>query len=297
MKAPTHRLTPILVMAALTAGGCADADAPAVDADAASPAELGAGVDQEQLPPGADGALARLDASPRHGEWATVRAGQDSIRAWVVYPERSGPAPVVLVVHEIYGLTNWIRAVADQLAADGFVAIAPDLLTMQNIPADSAGDPDRQRATSAIRALERADVNRWLAAVADWGTDLPSTTDSYGVIGFCWGGTTSFEMAVADPELGAAAAFYGSSPATGSLASIRAPVLGLYGGNDERVNSTIPGARARMDELGRFYEPNIYDGAGHGFLRQQDGQDGANMEATRQAWPRTVLFLREHLER
>ncbi|MEX0891302.1 MAG: dienelactone hydrolase family protein [Gemmatimonadota bacterium] len=290
------RCASFLLLATMVFGGCAEADAPAPDELVEAGAEETADTAQESLPAGADAALARLNASPRHGEWVTIPAGSDSIRAWVVYPERSGPAPVVMVVHEIYGLTNWIRAVADQLAADGFVAIAPDLLTMRNIPTDSAGDPDRQRATSEIRELKRADVNRWLGAVADYGTGLPSTTERYGVIGFCWGGSTSFELAVVDPELGAAGVFYGSSPDTQALASIQAPVLGLYGGADDRVNSSIPDAEARMSELGRFYEPNIYDGAGHGFLRQQDGRDGANLAATRQAWPRTIQFLKEHLE-
>ena len=248
------------------------------------------------LPPDAESALARLNSSPRHAEWQVIRTGPgDSVRAFVVYPETDEPAPVVLVVHEIYGLTNWVRGVADQLAADGFIAIAPDLLTMENIPNDENGDPDRQQATSRIRELDRADVHRQLRAVADWGMALPAATDSYGIVGYCWGGSTSFMHAVESPELGAAVVYYGGSPDTELLARIDAPVLGLYGGDDERVNATIPAADSAMTALGKTYDVNIFEGAGHGFLRQQNGQDGANMAATQEAWPLTVQFFREHL--
>lgn len=279
MRRPCSRL---LVLGSMLAGCAAPRSAP--DADGALPAD-------------AAHALERLDNSPRHGEWQTIRTGAgDSVRAWVVYPERSTPAPVVLVVHEIYGLTGWIRAVADQLAADGFIAIAPDLLTMHNIPADSLGDPVRQQATSTIRALAADDVHRQLRAVADWGMALPAAADSYGIVGFCWGGSTSFMHAVRSPELDAAVVYYGSSPPPEQLASIRAPVLGLYGGNDERVNATIPAADSAMSALDKTYEVNLYDGAGHGFLRQQGGQEGANLTASQAAWPRTIAFFREHLE-
>lgn len=263
---------------------------------AAGCASTGPAVAQHALPPDADAALERLNTSPRHAEWDYVRTGQgDSVRVYVVYPETSEPASVVLVVHEIYGLTNWIRGVADQLAAEGFIAIAPDLLTTKNVPVDAAGEPDRQQATQQIRTLEVSDVHRWLSAVADWGMALPAATDSYGIVGYCWGGSTSFRHAVESDRVDAAVVYYGSSPDTTLLAQIEAPVLGLYGGNDERVNATIPAARQALNALGRTYEVHVFDGAGHGFLRQQSGQEGANMEATRQAWPLTIGFFREHL--
>lgn len=250
-----------------------------------------------QLPAGEADAEARVASSPRHGEWVMIPAGADSIRAWVVYPERSDPAPVVLVVHEIFGLSHWIRAVADQFAAEGFVAIAPDLLTMQNLPTDAGGATDATAARTAIRTLERADIHRHLKAVADWGMALPAATDAYGIVGFCWGGSTSFTHAIEAPGLGAAAVYYGTSPETTELARIQAPVLGLYGGDDARVNATVAPADSVLKALGRSYEPHIYDGAGHGFLRAQDGRDGANLRASQQAWPLTVEFFRTHLGR
>ena len=247
------------------------------------------------LPAGAAEAEARLKASPRHAEWAMIQTSPtDSVAAWVVYPERRDKAPVVVVIHEIFGLATWIRAVADQLAADGFIAIAPDLLTMKrsgNLTSEWLADSAR----SAIRTLKPEDVQRDLVAVAKYGMALPAATDKYGVVGFCWGGSTSFAHAVHSADLDAAVVYYGGSPASAQLTSVRSPVLGLYGGEDARVNATIAAADSSMKALGKSYEPVIFDGAGHGFLRAQDLQNGANMRATKQAWPKTIAFFRKHL--
>ncbi len=254
-----------------------------------------AATDNRGLPPDAAGAPARLSSSPRHLEWAMIRTGDgDSLRVWVVYPERSSKAPVVLVVHEIFGLSSWIRGVADQLAADGFIAIAPDLLTMKNLPVgpDSIVAPLAQ---AAIRTLDPAWVQKQLDAVAQYGMSLPAAEKRYGIVGFCWGGATSFAHAVHSPGLGASVVYYGTSPKTGDLSSVRAPVLGLYGGNDARVNATIAPADSALRALGRTYAYSTYPGAGHGFLRQQTGMDGANMAATRAAWPATIAWFKKYL--
>ncbi len=251
--------------------------------------------DNRGLPPDASGALARLSSSPRHGEWVTIRSGNgDSLRTWVVYPERSSKASVVVVVHEVYGLSSWIRSVADQLAADGFIAIAPDLLTMKNLPdvPDSVLGP---LAVAAVRSLDPAWVQRQLDAVAQYGMSLPAAEKKYGIVGFCWGGGVSFAHAVHSPSLGASVVYYGTSPKTADLGSVRAPVLGLYGGNDARVDATIPPADSALRALRRTYVYNIYPGAGHGFLRQQTGMDGANMAATRAAWPATIAWFKKYL--
>lgn len=246
--------------------------------------------------PSAETANGRLAASTRHGEWAMVPAGQgDSVRAWVVYPERADRAPVVLVVHEIFGTTNWIRSVADGLAAEGFIAIAPDLLTGKGVPTDPAGEPVRDAATRTIRELSADEVDRRLRAVARWGMALPAATDRFGLVGFCWGGSTVFSQAARDPEVDAVVVYYGSSPAAPVLQNVRAPVLGLYGANDARVNATIPPADSAMKSMRKTYETRIYEGAGHGFLRQQTGATDANRLAAEKAWPETIAWLRRHL--
>jgi len=258
-------------------------------------AAVPAAADNRGLPPDASGALTRLGTSPRHSEWATIRTGAgDSLRAWVVYPQRSSKAPVVVVVHEIFGLSSWIRSVADQLAADGFIAIAPDLLTMKNLP-DGPDSVVAPLAQVAIRTLDAGWVQKQLDAVAQYGMSLPAAQKKYGIVGFCWGGGVSFAHAVHAPSLGASVVYYGVSPKTTDLPSVHAPVLGLYGGNDARVDATIPPADSALRALGRTYVPTIYSGAGHGFLRQQTGMDGANMAATRQAWPATIAWFKKYL--
>ncbi len=247
--------------------------------------------------PGALDASTQLTASPRHGEWVMVSTGPaDSVRAWVVYPERTTKAPVVIVVHEVYGLSPWIRSVADQLAAEGFLAIAPDLLTTKNIPGAPL-DPEPQAAIAAVRALNADDVHRQISAVAQYAMALPAAAPRYGIVGFCWGGGVSFEHAVRAPSLGASAVYYGVSPAPARLASVRAPVLGLYGADDARVNQTVPPADSAMKAMGKTYRPILYEGAGHGFLRQQDGREGKNLAAARAAWPETISWFRAHLGR
>ena len=251
----------------------------------------------QRLPADASTAAARLDASPRHGEWVMYDAGDgDRVQAWVTYPERSDAAPVVVVIHDIRAMSDWARAVGDQLAADGFISIVPDLLSGKGRGGAGTESMPSNEVGRAIRDLDPAEVNRRLRAAAAYGTALPAATGQVGVVGFCWGGSTSFNFAVDWADLDAAVVYYGTSPATETLASIRAPVLGLYGGSDNRVNSTIPAAQAELDRLGRRYEVNIYDGAGHGFLGRQSGQDGANQAASEGAWPATIAFFRELLE-
>ncbi len=237
----------------------------------------------------------RLAKSPRHGEWASIKVGAtDSLTAWVVYPERRDKAPVVLVIHDNRGITSWSRSVADQLAADGFIGIAVDLLTMKR-----TGNLNSEWAVDSVRAvlntLTPDGINRSLDAAAKYGMSLPAALPKYGVVGFCWGGGRSFLHATTAPTLGASVVYYGSPPTPEEMAAIKAPVLGFYGGNDARINATIPATDSAMKRLGKSYEFQIFEGAGHGFLSGQEGADGANMTASKQAWPRTVAFFRAKL--
>jgi len=200
------------------------------------------------------------------------------------------------VVHEIFGLTHWVRAVADQVAAEGFIAIAPDLMTAHKLPADSTGEPVAEQARTVIRTLEPQKYHQQLISVADWGMKLPAAAPRYGIVGFCWGGAASFQHAITSPKVGAAVVYYGTSPAAENLTQVRAPVLGLYAGDDARVNATVPPADAELKRLGKTYEVHTFDGAGHGFLRAQDGRDGANLNASKRAWPLTVAFFKKQLD-
>lgn len=249
------------------------------------------------LPPGEAGAKERLNTSPRHGEFAKIEVpgSTSKVNSYVVFPERKEKAPVVIVIQEIYGLTDWIRSVADQLAADGFIAIAPDLLSGKG--KDGGGTEtftDRDSVTKAVRDLKPDEVTKMLNAVREYGIKLPAANGKSATVGYCWGGMTSFRYATEQPELSAAVVYYGTSPSAEALEKLKVPVLGLYGSNDARVNATIEPAQKKLKELNKAYTVHIYEGAGHGFLRQQDGQGGANKKAAEQAWPETVKFIREN---
>jgi carboxymethylenebutenolidase len=261
-----------------------------------APAPAADGPAGPKLPPSEETAKERLNTSPRHGEWITVDAGGTPIRTWVVYPERKDKAPVIIVIHEIFGLTDWVRGVADQLAAEGFIAAAPDLLSGKG---KGGGGTDsfasRDDAVKAVAGLPRDEVKARLDAVRKHALALPAANGRSAGIGFCWGGATSFAWAMNQPDLDAAVVYYGPAPQEpGSIVKVKAPVLGLYGGSDERVNATIEPTRRAMTDVGNRYDTQVFDGAGHGFLRAQSAQDGANLRAAEKAWPLTVAFLQRN---
>ena len=250
------------------------------------------------LPPGEEGAKAALEASPRHGEYVDVPvAGGPALKTYVVYPERKEKAPVVIVIHEIFGLSDWIRSVADHLAADGFIAVAPDFLSGKG-PGGGATDSFKtaDEVRSGIRGLPEDEVNARLETVRTWALKLPAASGTSATLGFCWGGARSFGYAVHQCGLDGAVVFYGTSPEAPALRRLKVPVLGLYGADDARVNATIEPAAAEIKKRGRAFEQEIYEGAGHGFLRQQAGREGANKRASEKAWPRAIEFLRRNLE-
>ncbi len=251
----------------------------------------------EALPPSEAQARAALEKSPRHGELVDVpMASGAPVKTWIVYPELKDKAGVVIVIHEIFGLSDWIRGVADQLAREGFIAVAPDLLSGHGPGGggtDAAGG--RDDVVKLIRELKPEEVRSRLDAVRAWAIHLPAANGKSGTVGFCWGGTNSFLYATEQPALDAAVVYYGTSPETNLLAAIHAPVLGLYGGDDARVVATIAPAQEEMKKLGKSFDPHVFDGAGHGFLRAQGDRNGANRKATGEAWPLTVTFLKERL--
>ncbi|MEY2491411.1 MAG: carboxymethylenebutenolidase [Verrucomicrobiota bacterium] len=238
---------------------------------------------------GQDWAKPRLNNSPRHGEWVDFKSGGRTIKGFVVYPERKDKAPVVLVIHEIFGLTDWVRGMCDQLAENGVIAIAPDLLSGQTFA-------DLDAARKAISALSPDQIKADLDAASDYALKLPATNGTLAVCGFCWGGGVTFAYANMNPKLKAAYSFYGPAPDEPSkVANIPCPVYGFYAELDERVNATIPKAEELMKAAGKKYEPVIYKGATHGFMREGEKPDAteANKKAREDAWSRWKKLLKE----
>lgn len=261
------------------------------------PAWAGGESAAQDLPASTNTAKAALVRSPRHGEYADVAlpGGGKPIRTWIVYPEREGKAPVVIVIHEIYGLTDWIRAVADRLAADGFIALAPDLLSGSGPGGGGTESVGDQTAIAGlVKQLAPEQIVAQLNAVRAFALELPAAADRSATVGFCWGGAASFAYAAAQPAVDAAVVYYGTPPPAAALGTIEAPVLGLYGGADARVTMSVPRTAAEMKKLGKIYESHIFKDAGHGFLRLQDEREEANLDATERAWPLMLAFLRKH---
>ncbi len=220
-----------------------------------------------------DWAKARLEASPRHREYVPLKHGNRTVQALVVYPEVKGKASVVILIHEIFGLSDWAKEMADELAGQGFIVIAPDMLSGYGPNGGGSSEFASQDATvKAVSALDPDGVLADLDAAADYGKKLPAANGKLAVAGFCWGGSKSFAYATHRKDLSAAFVFYGTGPE--DVSGITAPVYGFYGGNDARVDATIPGTTAAMKTAGKTYDPVTYEGAGHGFMRA--GEDPGN---------------------
>jgi len=266
-----------------------------------------------KLPADDMGVVARLASSPRKGEYVNVMVDGKPMRTCVVHPAGNAKAPVVVVIMEIFGLSDWIRGVADQLAAEGFIAVAPDIVVGHGKDGgDTSSLSSNQEITQAVLQLKPEEITAKLKAAREWGLKDPRSNGKSASVGYCFGGAQSFAFAVAEPGLNAAVVYYGQAPtdappaARGTppapyevserVANIKAPIIGFYGGlmQDARIGNTVAPTEAKMKALGKTYEPHIFDGAAHGFLRAQTGNDGANMKATEQAWPMTVAWLKKY---
>ncbi len=231
-----------------------------------------------------------VDPARAPGEWVYIRKGADSIRAYVAYPEGKTPAPAVIVIHEIYGLTDWEPTVADRLAKEGYVAIVPDLLSSKH--GKTPGDQDEARAL--IGDLEPDRVTEDLdATYAYLNRHRRVAKGKIGTIGFCWGGGQSFRYATHNPNLLAVVVAYGPAPDTADMKRIKAPVLGIYGENDARINSELPTVTAAMASAGNSYTAEVFPGTGHGFLKP--GRQGYDTPEREKAWKRVLEFYRARL--
>jgi len=244
-----------------------------------------------------DASKARLDKSPRHHEWVEIKQGDREVHTFVVFPEVKEKATAVVVIHENKGLTDWVRSVADQLAEAGYIAVAPDLLSGMGPGNGKTTDfKSVDDATKGIYALPPDQVTADLQAVADYATKIPAANGKVAVAGFCWGGAQTFRFASNRDKLAAAFVFYGTGvEVEAAAAKINCPVYGFYGGNDARVNATIPKSEAAMKKAGKAYEPVTYEGAGHGFMRAGEEANASmeNKKAREQAWMRWKLLLKQ----
>lgn len=242
-----------------------------------------------------DWAKDRLEDTPRHLEWVEVKHGNREVNCFLAFPEVMEKATAVIVIHEIFGLTDWARGVADQLAEAGYIAIAPDLLS--GSAPDGGGTAELgsgDAVRKAISALPPDQITADLNAVAAYVANLPAANGKVAVAGFCWGGSQTFRFATNNKEILAVFPFYGSGPdAEADLARIVVPVYGFYGENDARVNATVPRSAELMKKLGKTYEPVTYAGAGHGFMRAGEAPDAspANRQAREDAWKRLKNLL------
>jgi carboxymethylenebutenolidase len=244
-------------------------------------------------------AASRLETTPRHGEWIAIESGGRPLHAWVVYPETSAKAGAVLVIHENRGLTDWVRSVADTLAKNGYIAIAPDMLSGAAPGGGRTRDfASEDAAREAISRLPAPQVAADLAAAAAYVRGLPAANGRLAVAGFCWGGARAWEAANSIPGLAATYVFYGTGPSEESgVARIGAPVFGFYGEMDERVNATLPATIGLMEAQGKRFEPLIYEGAGHAYMRigEDASASAANRDAMRQSWTRWLALLADTL--
>jgi carboxymethylenebutenolidase len=244
-----------------------------------------------------DWAKQRADKSPRHQEWVKVKNGTRSVSSFLVYPEVKNKATAVIVIHEIFGMSDWVRSLTDQLAEAGYIAIAPDLLSGMGPKGGGSSEFDRSGIGQAIRDLPADQITGDLNAVADYVAKLPACNGKVAVAGFCYGGSQSFRFATNRANLKAAFVFYGTAPdSKEAIATIKCPVYGFYGGNDARVNATIPKTQEMMKEAGKVYEPVTYEGAGHGFMRAGEDpgdKNEANKKARDEAWVRWKALLKK----
>jgi carboxymethylenebutenolidase len=240
-----------------------------------------------------DWAKAALAKSPRHTEWVKVTHDGRTVETFVVYPEAKEKRPVVLVIHEIFGLSDWAQELADEVAAAGYIAVAPDLLSGMGPNGGRTSSFAEGKVVEAVSNLNPDQLTADLNAAADYGLKLPAANGKLFVAGFCWGGGQTFRFATNRADLKAAFVFYGPPPAKEAMANIKAPVYGFYAGNDARIDSTIPDAKEQMKAAGKSYDPVVYDGAGHGFMRAGEAPDAndANKKARTESWARWKSLL------
>lgn len=215
-----------------------------------------------------------------------------SLSGYLSLPEGKGRSGAVLVIHENRGLNDHTRDVARRFAAEGFVALAPDILARKGGTGAMASPDAAREAIGAIPAAEA--LNDLKAGLQYLDRHKRVRSGRLASVGFCWGGARSFLLATESERLRAAVVFYGSAPPPEKLTQVRCPVLGLYGETDERITSRVPEVAEALKKAGKSFEYKIYAGAGHAFFN--DTGERYHAEAARDAWQRTLAFLRTNFK-
>ena len=253
-----------------------------------------------------DWAKAKLEQSPRHLEWKTLKHDGREVGCFVGYPEVNHKATAVVVIHDIWGMSHWARGMVDDLAAAGYIAVAPDLLWGAGPGKGGTSEFANDAIPLAIRALPADQITADLAAAVQYAANLPSCNGKVAVVGFCWGGSESFRFATNNSAIKTAFVFYGDGPTRDAdLERIACPIIAFYAENDMRINATVPVTTDQMKRLGKSYHTEFYPGSGHGFMKagqapapapdadtQVQERYIANKAARNAAWSRLISSLK-----
>lgn len=231
--------------------------------------------------------------APDDARLAAERTAYDSpkgkINGYLVRPAAKGKRPAVIVIQENRGLNPHIEDVARRLAVEGFLAFAPDLLSI------SGGTPPNEDQARDLHAKTDPEA---IIAAADAAVPFmqahPESTGNVGAVGFCFGGGVVNRMAAEAPDLKAAVAYYGMQLPADKVPAIKAPLLLHYAALDERINAGIAAYEAALKAAGKRYTVYIYPNVNHAFNNDTAGAR-YNKEAADLAWQRTLAFFKENL--
>jgi len=272
------------------------APAPAAASASAAPAATPAAAParQSNVHPVSKNITARMANSPRHFDIVKIKEGDRTLEAKVFYPMTKDKAMAVVLIHEIFGSSDWMHAAADQLAEAGYIVIVPDLLSGMGPNKGGTNDFADTQVTTAVQRLPADQVLADLNASVDYVKKLDACNGKVAVAGFCWGGGKAFALSTANKEIKAAFVFYGAPMLpVADMPKVNCPVYGFYGEQDARISASVPAETDAMKAAGKTYDAIVYPGAAHGFMRlgQMDDTNPANKKAAEDSWKRMLDLL------
>lgn len=223
-------------------------------------------------------------------EFITYPAATGEMRAFMARPKKGKKFPAVIVIHENRGLVPHIRDVTRRMAAEGFLALAPDALS------PVGGTPeDITNVGELFKKLNSDETTKNFVAAVKYLKTNPKSTGNVGCTGFCWGGAMTNNVAVNSPDLNAAVPYYGRTPAPEDVEKIKAPIMAHYAGNDQGINAGIPAFEEALKKYNKEYKIFMYEGASHAF-NNDSNKERYNEQAAKLAWERTIQFFKEKLK-